>query len=179
MVIMFLAQGFEETEAILPLDLIRRAGIDIKTVSINENIYVTGSHGITVKADMTWEQLGDAKPEMVILPGGPGTENLDNSQFVKDFVVESYNNGSHLAAICAAPMVLGKLGLLNGKLATCYPGYEKYLYGAKIRPGTVMEDRIITSRGIAEAYNFAYSIIAALKNKKTADDVSRATLFLS
>ena len=183
MVIMFLANGFEESEAILPLDLLRRGGIDVKTVSINDEEYVTGSHGITVKADMAASDLGTEAYEMVILPGGPGTENLDNCETVKNIVKKTYNEGGYLSAICAAPMVLGKLGLLEGKKAACYPGYEKYLMGADVGDGVrgyraICDGRFITACGIGEAHTFAYLMIKELKGEEVAKKVFSATRYL-
>lgn len=130
MLYMFLAEGFEETEAIGALDVIRRANIPIKTVSIGEPL-VTGSHGISVKADILKRELSFEDMEGIILPGGlPGTTNLKNDSEVQKAIKYCHKNGLLLAAICAAPMVLGELGVLDGKNATCYPGYEDTLKGA-------------------------------------------------
>ena len=131
MVYMFLAQGFEEIEALCPLDLMRRAGVDIKTVAVGGGEFVTGSHGISVKADMKDTDFADKSPEMVILPGGmPGAKNLDESPIVDFFLSKAVCDGAYIASICAAPMVPGKRGFLSGKRATCYPGFEEHLCDA-------------------------------------------------
>ena len=127
MVYMFLATGFEEVEALAPLDILRRAGVEVTTVGIGGEL-ITGAHGITVKADIADSVFRDDAPEMVILPGGmPGTRNLDASPVVEAALSAVAANDGYLAAICAAPMVLGKRGLLKGKRAICYPGFEKFL----------------------------------------------------
>ena len=121
MIYMFLAEGFEEVEALAPLDLIRRAGLEIKTVGVGAKT-VVGSHGIPVVADMTDTDYSDDAPDMVILPGGmPGTKNLDANETAHKAIADAIKNGAYVCAICAAPMILGKLGLLVGKKATCFP----------------------------------------------------------
>ena len=130
MVYMFLATGFEEVEALAPLDLLRRAGVEIKTVGVGSKTIV-GSHSIPVVTDMTDSEYCDESPEMIILPGGmPGTLNLDASETVHKAIKTAVANDAYVCAICAAPMILGKLGLLKGKNAVCYPGFEKDLEGA-------------------------------------------------
>ena len=133
MVYLFLADGFEEIEALTPVDLLRRAGVSVKTVGVTGKC-VTGSHKIKVEADVTIDEairdLSDASVEleMIVLPGGmPGAKNLDESEGVDRFIKEALSRDAYLAAICAAPMVYGKRGLLEGRDATCYPGFEKYL----------------------------------------------------
>ena len=161
MIYMFLANGFEEVEALCPLDLIRRAGLDIKTVGVGGK-YITGSHGITVEADMTAEELCDSKPTAVILPGGmPGTTNLDGSPIVHLAIDDANREGSLVAAICAAPMILGKRGDLSGKEAIAFPGFEKYLEGAIISTQKVAVDgRHITAAGMGVALEFGLAIVA-------------------
>lgn len=178
MFLMFLAEGFEETEAITPLDMLRRAGADIKTVSITKNREVTGSHGITVTADCTLQTVPNEPVEMVILPGGmPGAKNLYACEEVKNVVVNTYNAGGFVAAICAAPFILGQLGLLNGKKATCYPGFEEQLTGAKITGrGAVRDGNIITAAGMGVAAEFGYELIKAVKGKQEADKVVNSIL---
>ena len=161
MIYMFLANGFEEVEALCPLDLIRRAGLDIKTVGVGGK-YITGSHGITVEADMTADELHDNAPTAVILPGGmPGTTNLDGSPIVHRAIDDANREGTLVAAICAAPMILGKRGDLAGKEAIAFPGFEKYLEGATISAKKVVSDgRHITAAGMGVALEFGLAIVA-------------------
>ena len=163
MIIVFLANGFEEIEALTPLDLLRRAGKEILTVSITNERAVTGAHGITVLVDLTKDELTHVCDEMLILPGGmPGTKNLDASPLTDRLIEEVLENGGRLAAICAAPMVLGKRGLLEGKRATCYPGFEEYLTGATVGGKVIRDGRIITAAGMGVAQEFGLEIISAL-----------------
>ena len=175
---MFLAEGFEEVEALAPLDLIRRAGLEIKTVGVGSKT-VTGSHGIPVTADITADEFSDSTPDMVILPGGmPGTKNLDASEAVHKAIADAVKNNAYVCAICAAPMILGKLGLLVGKRATCFPGFEEYLAGAIVTGGKVAVDgKIITAKGMGAAIEFGLAIVAELKDKATADELAKAIMF--
>ncbi len=177
MIYMFLANGFEEVEALCPLDLLRRAGLEVKTVGIGSDI-ITGSHGITVHADIPDVMYRDSKPEMVILPGGSvGTKNLDASRVVDSALVAAKNSGGFICAICAAPSVLGKRGLLRGKHAICYPGFEKYLDGAIISDKRVVRDgNIITAAGMGVSMNFGFELIRALKGDAAAEDIKKAVL---
>lgn len=177
MVYMFLAQGFEEVEALAPLDLLRRAGVEIKTVGVGSKT-VVGAHSIPVVADMTDADFSDDKPEMVILPGGmPGTLNLDASEVVHRAIDAAVKNGAHLAAICAAPMILGKLGLLSGKEAICYPGFEEHLLGAKISEKTVVNDgKLTTAKGMGVAIEFGLTLVALLKGDDTAAQLRASTI---
>ena len=177
MIYMFLAEGFEEVEALAPLDLIRRAGLEIKTVGVGAKV-ITGSHGIPVTADMTDAEFADNAPDMVILPGGmPGTKNLDASETVHKAIADAMKNDAYLCAICAAPMILGKLGLVRGKNAVCYPGFEEYLDGATIPDKKVVRDgKIITAKGMGAGIEFGLAIVSALKDEKAADDLAVATI---
>ncbi len=180
MVYLFLAEGFEEIEALTPCDLLRRVGVETVTVGVTEKT-VTGAHGIPVTADITAEEalekLAVSKPDMIILPGGmPGASNLDASPAVDTFIEEAVKSDAYIAAICAAPMILGKRGLLNGHDATCYPGFEKYLEGAKCYDAAVVVDgNFITSNGMGGALDFALQIVALLKgdaeSEKLADSI--------
>ena len=135
MVFLFLADGFEEIEALTPVDLLRRAGVEVVTVGVTGKT-VTGSHGITVSADVGAEEAlamlaAGTIPEMIVLPGGmPGAATLDASPLVDTFIDAAEKANAYIAAICAAPMILGKRGLLRGRHATCFPGFEEYLEGA-------------------------------------------------
>lgn len=132
MIYVLLADGFEEIEAITPIDIMRRAGLDVRTVSVSEDLYVTGAHDICVKADISMKGVNLGMMDMLVLPGGPGHENLDKSKYVHELIDYAAENGKYIAAICAAPSVIGKIGLLKGKKATAFPGYEKYLLGAEV-----------------------------------------------
>ena len=177
MVYMFLAKGFEEVEALAPLDLLRRAGVEIKTVGVGGKT-IEGSHAIPVVADMTDAEFSDDAPEMVILPGGmPGTLNLDASEVVHRAIDAAVKNDSYLAAICAAPMILGKLGLLFGKEAICYPGFEEHLTGAKISESKVAVDgRFITAKGMGAAIEFGLALVGILKGEETKEQLRASTI---
>ena len=179
MVYMFLANGFEEIEALCPLDLLRRAGVEVTTVAIGgDALKVTGSHGITVLADIDEKDFADEAPEMVILPGGmPGATNLDNSTVVDGAIRAALANDAYLAAICAAPMILGKRDLLVGKRAICFPGFEQYLNGATVAAERVVRDgKIITAAGMGVATDFGLALVAALRGKDAAITLRRAVL---
>ena len=177
MVYMFLANGFEEVEALAPLDLLRRAGVEIKTVGVGSKTIV-GSHSIPVVADMTDSEFNDDKPEMVILPGGmPGTLNLDASEVVHKAIRSALAEDAYVCAICAAPMILGKLGLLNGKEAVCYPGFEKHLEGATISDKKAVADgKYITAKGMGAAIEFGLLLVETLKGKETAESLRTSTI---
>ena len=164
MVYVFLAEGFEEIEALATVDILRRCEIPVQTVSISENLLVTGTHGISVKADILKENLREDEADALVLPGGlPGADNLENCSFVTDLLKQKAQEGKILAAICAAPKVFGVLGLLSGLKATCYPGFEAKLVGAIVKPKNVVCDKnIITSRGAGTTHEFAYAIATAL-----------------
>ena len=177
MIYMFLANGFEEIEALCPLDLLRRAGLEVTTVGITGD-RICGAHGITVEADIPEGLFADASPDRVILPGGmPGSKNLDESRTVDTALKAAARRGAFLAAICAAPMVLGRRGLLNGKRATCYPGFEKELIGAKcVTDAVVTDGNVTTSRGMGAALAFAKELISLIKGKEEAEALSRAIM---
>lgn len=181
MVLEFLADGFEEIEALTPVDVLRRAGVDVKTASITEHKTVTGSHGISVTADLTLseaEALAENVPEMIILPGGmPGSKNLDENPVIDRLVKKAASDGTVLAAICAAPMILGKRGLLRGRRAACYPGFEKYLEGAVLAGGRVEEDgNFITACGMGAALEFALALTKRLKGEDEAARIASSVL---
>ena len=173
-VFIFLADGFEEMEAIAPIDILRRAGIDVVTVSISENNVVTGAHGIKVEADQLFIETDFSSNDMLVLPGGGvGTENLTAHTRMNELLENQNNSGKQIAAICAAPSVLGKLGILAGKEAICYPGFEEKLTGAVISKNTVVKDgNIITGKGPGVAIPFALKIVETLKGKETASQVA-------
>lgn len=171
MVYLFLAEGFEECEALVPVDILRRGGIEVLTVGVTGE-FVTGSHGICVKADiLPKEVLLNDDLQGVILPGGlPGAVNLENDSNVQTAIDYAAESGKLICAICAAPQILGHKNLLNGKLATCFPGFETELAGAEYIESAVVKDgNIITSCGAGAAYKFGFAILAALKDEETAD----------
>lgn len=172
MLYLFLADGFEETEALAPLDCIRRAGIGILTVGIGGE-YITGSHGIEVKADITAEDIDLTECDGVFLPGGmPGTENLYASQIVKDVVSFCAENCKLLASICAAPSIPGRMGLLAGKRAVCFPNFEGTLEGYIPSEKSVETDGcFITAKGAGCVFPFAHAIITYLADRETADRI--------
>ncbi len=167
MVYVFLADGFEEIEAFAPVDILRRAGIECQTVGVTGKT-VTGSHAISVITDITADELDMDLLSAVILPGGmPGTTNLNSSDTVRKAVMYAAERGLLVAAICAAPSVLGHLGLLRGKKATCFPGFEPELTGAVYQDTPVCRDgNIITSHGAGAALDFAFAVLDALKGEK-------------
>ena len=177
MLYMFLAQGFEEVEAIACLDVIRRASIEIKTVGIASKC-VTGSHGITVEADLNEEDIIlDNSLDGVILPGGmPGTLNLKENSTVNAAIDFCAENGKLLCAICAAPLILGNKNLLVGKNAVCFPGFESELRDANISEEFVCTDgKIITAKGMGSAINFGLEIVKHFKGEQASADL-KATL---
>ena len=180
MVYIYLANGFEETEALFPLDLMRRAEIEAKTVSITDDVYVTGSHGISVKADTTIKSAGYAPEdaELIMLPGGmPGTKNLDASESVQSALDNAFKNGRYIAAICAAPSIIGKKGFLKGKKAICYPGFEECLLGRiETEEKCVKDGNIITAAGAGVAMAFGLKIIETLCGIETAEKVKNAII---
>ena len=177
MVYLFLANGFEEIEALCPLDLLRRAGVAVTTVGIGGEMIV-GSHGITVMADIPEGLYKDSTPDMLILPGGmPGAKHLDESRTVDTALKAASRSGGILAAICAAPMVLGHRGLLDGKEAICFPGFEKELTGATISQKRVVRDgNVITAAGMGVALEFGLALVAAVKGDEVAEELRRAVL---
>ena len=171
MLYMFLADGFEEVEAIAALDVIRRAGLEIKTVGVNSDT-VKGSHNIPVICDTTADKISfDETVAGIILPGGmPGTTNLMNNDIINKFIDLCYENNKLICAICAAPMILGRKGLLHGKEAVCFPGFEDELKGAVISEKYICNsDSLITAKGMGSAIKFGLEIVAELTDKNTAD----------
>ncbi len=176
MVYLFLANGFEEIEALCPLDLLRRAGVEVTTVGIGGDV-IRGAHGITVHADIPDIMYRDSRPDMIILPGGmPGAKNLDESKTVDVAIKTAHKNGAYIAAICAAPFILGKRGLLSGKEATCFPGFEDSLMGAEIvsNRGVVVSDKIITARGMGVAQKFGLTLISLLCGEERAIQIDKS-----
>ena len=177
MVYFFIAEGFEEIEALCPIDLLRRAGVEVKTVGIGKD-KITGAHGITVTTDMTDAEFSYDSPEMIFLPGGmPGTLNLAASDTVISAIKKAAAENTYIFAICAAPMILGEMGLLKGKEAICYPGFEDKLEGAKISESTVVLDgRIATAKGMGVALEFGLLAVSVLCGEDAAKDLRSAVI---
>ncbi len=174
MIYIYLASGFEETEMIAPLDIMRRAGLDVKTVSVTHDKTVYGSHGIGITADLTvFDKEYNDELDAVMLPGGmPGTTNLEQSEHVRAAIEKAYKNEKFICAICAAPSVLGKMGLLRGVTAVCYPGFEKYLEGAiPSEQKCVRDGRMITAVGMGAAIEFGLEIASALCGKDVSERI--------
>lgn len=173
MVYVLLADGFEEIEALGFIDILRRGEIDVKSVSVNKDNLVTGSHNISVNSDCVLSNVDFDCLDAVVLPGGmPGTTNLLNNDKVIDIIKYALKNDKYIGAICAAPMILGKLGILKDKVATCYPGFENELSGAILSDAPVCRDgKVITSRGAGTVHNFAHCFISTLKNEEIADRI--------
>ncbi len=177
MIAILLADGFEEIEALTPLDILRRAGLDVKTVAIGSKIAI-GSHGIPVICDITSDEVDLSQISAVIFPGGmPGSLNLDASAFSDKIIDAVTKNGGRIAAICAAPLVLGRRGLLNGKEAICYPGFENELSGAKISSQSVMTDgNITTAKGMGVALSFSLELVRLICGESKAREISEAIM---
>lgn len=168
MVYFFLADGFEEVEALTPIDMLRRVGVEVVTAGVGKK-NITGAHNIIVTSDILASEVVPEKAEMIVLPGGmPGTTNLQSDAHVQNAIdVVSHNDG-YLAAICAAPMILGEKGLLRGKVATCFAGFEDKLIGADYTGEPVCVDgKIITARSAGVALDFAFELVRVLKNDET------------
>ncbi len=178
MVYIFLADGFEETEALTPLDILRRSGIEAKTVGVTGKS-VTGSHNITVSADITLDEISFSGLEAIVLPGGmPGTLNLEKSDGVQKVIDYANDKGLIMAAICAAPSILGHKNILKGKKATCFTGFEKDLTGAfVISEKAVIDGNVITAYGAGAAFEFGFLITEKLKGRETAEKTRKAMRF--
>jgi protein deglycase len=170
-----LAAGFEEVEALTPADVLRRAGYKVYLVSTTGAPNIKGAHDIVVKTDIFLDDINIDEATMLLLPGGiPGTTNLFANEKVKSIVQAFYDRGKWLAAICAAPMILGELNLLKDKRATCYPGFERHLHGAYyVDEATVTSGKIITGRGIGAAMDFSLEIVKNLSDEATALEMKK------
>lgn len=160
----FFADGFEEIEALTTIDTLRRAGLDVKIVSVTPDEIVVGAHGVSVLCDKNFENCDFFDAELLFLPGGmPGAATLDKHVGLRKLLLNFVERNKPIAAICAAPMVLGKLGLLKGRKVTCYPGFEQYLEGAECTKETVVRDgHFITGKGPGAAMDFALAIVDTL-----------------
>lgn len=175
MIYVLLADGFEEVEAFAPVDILRRAGRTVKTVGISGST-VCSSHGIAVQADILPEEATESI-ELLILPGGmPGATNLDRSPAVDRLLEKAVEDGAHIGAICAAPFILGKRGLLKGRAATCYPGFDDQLLGAnkQLHERVVTDGAFTTAVGMGAACDFGLALLAALGEGEQADQIAKA-----
>lgn len=178
-VCVFLADGFEEIEGLTVVDILRRAGIDTETVSVMGRKEIHGAHDITVMADSLFEETDMAGADMLVLPGGmPGTLNLKAHEGVRNLLLSFDKEKKHIAAICAAPSVLGGLGLLKGREACCYPSFEDQLTGAKVvSEPAVTDGHITTGRGMGTAIPFALELAAVLAGKEKAEEVKKSIVY--
>lgn len=178
MIYVFLANGFEEIEALAPVDILRRAELEVKTVGVGGKT-VTGSHGIPVTADIEEKDVTTDDMEMMILPGGmPGTLNLEKSPIVTACAEYCARNGIYLSAICAAPSILGHLGILKGKEAICFPGFEGELKGAVLSEKPVCVDgTVITAKGMGVATQFGLTLAGLIAGKDAADKIRASIQF--
>ena len=174
MVYILLGTGFEETEAIAPLDLLRRAGVPVATVGLNGKV-VYGGHGIGVEADLTLGEMDLTQSDMIVLPGGlGGVASIRASREAMDAVKFAWENDKFVAAICAGPTVLADLGIVDGKKATCYPGCESAMTGAQILPDTasVTDGKLITGTSAGCAISFGLQLVEALKGPELAKSIA-------
>lgn len=174
MVYMLLGTGFEETEAIAPLDLLRRAGVQAATVGINGKV-VCGSHKIGIEADMEIGEMDLTNLDMIVLPGGlGGVASIKASQPALEAVRFAWENGKYVAAICAGPTILAQLGITDGKNATCYPGCESQMGSANmVQAAAVTDGKVITGTSAGCAVPFGLALIAALKGQEAADAIAK------
>ncbi len=177
----FLADGFEDIEGLTVVDLLRRAGIDIKTVSIKETTQIQTAHGITMLTDTTFAETDFTDADILVLPGGmPGTKYLAGCKPLTDLLTDFNNKGKKIAAICAAPSVFSGLGFLKGKKATSYPSFMEVIAkdGAQTsEDSVVIDENITTSRGLGTAVDFALSIIEQLESRQKADEIAESIVY--
>lgn len=175
----FMANGTEEIEALAAVDILRRGGMDVVTVSITGSEFINAAHGVTIKCDARIEDTDCSDADMIMLPGGmPGASNLLQHEGVREALVKQNNAGKKIGAICAAPMVLGDLGILNGKRATCYPGFEQYLTGAEYTHELFTQDgNVITGEGPAATFPYAYAILEMFAEKDVVESIKEGMMF--
>ncbi len=181
-VYVFLAEGFEDVEALIPIDVLRRGGVKVTTVSISEYTMVQSAHGVNIEADIPFEQADFSDADLLMLPGGmPGASNLSSHKGLCQILTAHYAAGKKISAICAAPgVVLAPLGILNGKKATCYPGFDKALTegGAVYTADLVTVDgQVTTAEGPAAAFPYAYELLSQLVTKQTSEQIAEGMRF--
>ena len=174
----FLADGCGEVEALTVVDILRRGKVDIKTVSITDKLQIISSHNITFNADMIIDDIKE-KADMIILPGGiPGTPNLAACDKLTNMINEYNEEGRYLAAVCAAPSVYGNMGLLKGRKATCYPGYEDKLLGATpVTDKVVVDGHFITSRGMGTCVDFGLKLLEILEDSDVSESIAKKIIY--
>lgn len=174
----YLAEGFEEIEAITVADVLRRAKVDARMISITGSMEVKGAHGIVITADEIFDKTDNFSADMIVLPGGmPGTKHLGEHKGLRGVILGFAEKNKQIAAICAAPSILGRLGLLNLKEAVCYPGFEEDLKGAVIGKEILSQDgNLITSKGPGTAIYFALKLVELLKDMETADALRKSMI---
>ncbi len=173
-----MANGFEDIEALAPVDILRRGGVEVVMVSVTGEEWVESAHGVKVKADAMIENLNLADADLLMIPGGmPGASNLNEHQDVRKALLQQVERGKKVAAICAAPMVLGSIGVLKNKKATCYPGFEKYLDGAEYTANLVEVDgNITTAKGPAAAMMYGFCLLTQLVSVEKAEEIKTGML---
>ena len=178
-VCVFLGDGFEEIEGLTVVDLLRRAEVEVTTVSISGDYTIHGAHGIDVQADELFENISYEERDMLVLPGGmPGTLNLGKHKGLETLLREFHEREKYIAAICAAPSVFGKYGFLKGRQATSYPGFEEALEGAVVvEEPVVISDHVITSRGMGTAIPFALALIEKLVGQERAEAIGKSIIY--
>jgi 4-methyl-5(b-hydroxyethyl)-thiazole monophosphate biosynthesis len=179
MIYVFLATGFEDIEALAPVDIMRRAGLPVETVSITGAEIVESAHGVGIRADRKLADIDFDKADMIVLPGGlPGSTNLDACAPLTTAIAAHFAAGKPIAAICAAPLVFGHLGILEGKKATCYPGVEGELAGATYTAAIVEQDgNVITGKGPAAAFEFGYTIVDFFKGAGASNPLRQGMIY--
>jgi DJ-1 family protein len=177
----FLANGFEEVEALAPVDILRRGGVEVKMVSITGSNLVESSHGVVVKADLLFENITDfSDADLLMLPGGmPGSKNLNEHNGVRNALKEQFEKGKRVAAICAAPLVLASVGLLKGKKATIYPGMESYLgEDAEYTGALVQEDgNVTTGAGPAASFPYGYQLLSYFLPAEKVEEIKKGMIY--
>lgn len=175
----FLADGFEEIEGLTVVDLLRRAGIDTTMISISDTVEIYGGHGIVVTADKVFDEVSFDDVDMLVLPGGKvGVQNIGKHKELLNRIEEFVSDGKMVAAVCAAPSILGELELLKGRRATCYPGWEEHLHGAfTVTDSVVIDENIITSRGLGTSIDFALAIIRHFKGEEEAVNIANSIVY--
>lgn len=175
----FLADGFEEIEGLTVVDLLRRAGVEVATVSVTESKMIHGAHGIDVMADCLFDEMDFAGADMLVLPGGmPGTIHLGEHKGLQKLLQQYHEKEQYIAAICAAPTVFGKLGFLSGRKAACYPGMEDELCGAEtVKIPVAVDGHIITSRGMGTAIDFSLTLIEILLGTEKAEQIQKSIVY--
>lgn len=178
MVVILLGEGFEETEAIAPYDVLKRAGVEVLFAGVGGK-QIVGSHGICVTAELTVDEVSAQTLEMIVLPGGlKGVQTLQASGTAMQLTQRVWDNGGYVAAICAAPTILAQLGITDGKAATCYPGMEDKMGTANMQDkATVTDGRLITGRAAGSAIDFGLALITALKGRAVADKIAAGIVY--